>query len=119
MTAQRGADPAALERLLAAGRDGALLRMGLALAYHRREDYALARRHVDQALVFEPEFAAAGHLKGLIALAVGDTEGAAAAFSGALAAAQRRGDYQLAKALTVRLRRLQAQAQAAAGGLAD
>jgi Tfp pilus assembly protein PilF len=107
MTAERGADPAALERLLATGRDGALLRMGLALAYHRREDYKAARMHVEQALVFDPDFAAAGRLKGLIALACGDTVQASAAFTDALAAAQRRGDYQLAKELTVRLRRLQ------------
>ncbi|MES2051681.1 MAG: hypothetical protein V4455_06940, partial [Pseudomonadota bacterium] len=69
MTVERGTDPAALERLLAAGRDSALLRMGLALAYHRREDYDAARLHVTQALVFDPDFAAAGRLKGLIALA--------------------------------------------------
>lgn len=104
----RGTDPAALERLLAAGRDSALLRMGLALAYHRREDYEAARLHVTQALVFDPDFAAAGRLKGLIALACGDTAGAEAAFADALAVAQRRGDYQLAKELAVRLRRLQA-----------
>lgn len=107
MTPGRGADPAALERLLAAGRDGALLRMGLALAYHRREDNDAARIHVEQALVFDPDFAAAGRLRGLIALAGGDTVGAVAAFTNALAVAQRRGDFQLAKELAVRLRRLQ------------
>lgn len=106
MTAERGADPAALERLLATGRDSALLRMGLALAYHRCEDYKVARMHVEQALVFDPDFAAAGRLKGLIALACGDAVGAIAAFADALAVAQRRGDYQLAKELAVRLRRL-------------
>lgn len=113
----RGTDPAALERLLAAGRDSALLRMGLALAYHRREDYEAARLHVTQALVFDPDFAAAGRLKGLIALACGDTVGAEAAFTGALAVAQRRGDYQLAKELVVRLRRLQAPQHEAPGDL--
>lgn len=107
MTPGPGADPAALERLLAAGRDSALLRMGLALAYHRREDGETARRHATQALVLDPDFAAAGRLLGLIELARGDAAGAEAAFTKALAVAQRRGDYQLAKELVVRLRRLQ------------
>ncbi|MGJ7527346.1 tetratricopeptide repeat protein [Variovorax sp. GB1P17] len=101
-----GLSPEALERMLASGRDGALLRMSLALAYHRREETQTALMHVEKALAFDPEFTAAGRLHGLIALALGDNAKAEAAFAKALEVAQRRGEMQLVKELTVRLRRL-------------
>ena len=106
-TSGPGPTPDALEALLAAGRDSALLRMGLALAHHRCGNVDAAARHITQALVLDPDFAAAGRLQGLLALECGKPAEAAAAFGRALAAAQRRGDYQLVKELTVRLRRLE------------
>lgn len=102
-----GPTPDALEALLAGGRDSALLRVGLALAHHRSGNLDVAMRHVTQALVLDPDFAAAGRLQGLLALALDKPAEAAEAFGRALAAAQRHGDYQLVKELTVRLRRLE------------
>ena len=99
--------------MLAAGRDGALLRMSLALAYHRRDDEQTALAHVEKALAFDPDFTAAGRLHGLIALALGDNATAEAAFAKALDVAQRRGELQLVKELTVRLRRLRPAAPSA------
>ena len=103
---QHGPTPEALERLLSQGRDGALLRMGLALAYHRRGEFSAALGHVQKAQALDPQFSAAGRLHGLIALALGDTAGAEAAFDRALAVAHTRGEHQLARELEVRLRRL-------------
>lgn len=105
-TTPNGPAPEALEHLLSQGRDGALLRMGLALAYHRRGAFHAALAHVEKAQVFDPQFAAAGRLHGLIALALGDNAGAEAAFDRALKVAQERGEHQLARELAVRLRRL-------------
>lgn len=101
-----GPAPEALERMLASGRDGALLRMSLALAYHRREEEQTALMHVEKALAFDPEFTAAGRLHGLIALALGDNATTETAFAKALEVAQRHGELQLVKELTVRLKRL-------------
>ena len=106
-TSGPGPTPEALEALLATGRDSALLRMGLALAHHRCGNPDAAVRHTTQALVHDPDFAAAGRLQRLLALECGNAAEAAAAFGRALAAAQRRGDYQLVKELAVRLRRLE------------
>lgn len=105
-TTPPGPSPEALERLLAAGRDSALLRMSLALAHHRRDDAPTALMHVEKALAFDPEFTAAWRLQGLLALALGDAAKAEASFAQALEVAQRRGELQLVKELTVRLRRL-------------
>lgn len=101
-----GPSPEALERLLAAGRDGALLRMSLALAHHRRDDPRTALLHLEKALAFDADFTAAHRLRGLIALELGDTAQAEAAFTRGLEVAQRRGEMQLVKELTVRLRRV-------------
>jgi Tfp pilus assembly protein PilF len=105
-SAVAGPSPEALERMLAAGRDGALLRMSLALAYHRKEDAQTALMHVGKAVELDPDFTAAHRLQGLIALGLGDNAMAEAAFAKALEVAQRRGELQLVKELTVRLRRL-------------
>ncbi|SFP64033.1 hypothetical protein SAMN05216567_107391 [Variovorax sp. OK605] len=101
-----GPSPDALERLLAAGRDGALLRMSLALAHHRRDDPQTALLHLAKALAFDADFTAAHRLQGLISLELGDKAQAEAAFAKGLEVAQRRGEMQLVKELTVRLRRL-------------
>jgi Tfp pilus assembly protein PilF len=102
-----GPSPEALERMLAAGRDGALLRMSLALAYHRCDDQQTALMHVSKALTFDPNFTAAHRLQGLIALTLGDAAQAQSAFARGREVAQRRGELQLVKELTVRLRRLE------------
>jgi Tfp pilus assembly protein PilF len=108
-----GSSPEALERMLAAGRDGALLRMSLALAYHRRDDPQTALMHVGKALALDADFTAAHRLQGLIALELGDAAQAEAAFAKGLEVAQRRGELQLVKELTVRLRRLRPAAPSA------
>ena len=114
-----GPSPEALERMLAAGRDGALLRMSLALAYHRREDPQTALTHVDKAIELGPDFTAAHRLQGLLALDLGDNAKAEAAFDKALEVAQRRGELQLVKELTVRLRRLRPKAAPATARSAE
>ncbi|WP_432726705.1 tetratricopeptide repeat protein [Variovorax sp. W6] len=101
-----GPSPDALERMLAAGRDGALLRMSLALAYHRRDDPRTALAHLEKALAFDPDFTAAHRLQGLVALSLGDAAQAESAFAKGLEVAQRRGELQLVKELNVRLKRL-------------
>lgn len=84
----------------------ALERMSLALAYHRRGDPRTALLHLEKALAFDADFTAAHRLRGLVALELGDAAQAEAAFTQGLEVAQRRGEMQLVKELTVRLKRL-------------
>ena len=105
-TTPPGPSPGAPERLLAAGRGGGLPRTGLGRADPRRDDAPTALMHAEKALAFDPEFTAAWRLQGLLALALGDAAKAEASFAQALEVAQRRGELQLVKELTVRLRRL-------------
>lgn len=118
-TTPPGPSPETLERMLAAGRDSALLRMSLALAYHRRQDPQTALARAGKAIELDPDFTAAHRLQGLIALDLGDNAKAEAAFEKALEVAQRRGELQLVKELSVRLRRLRPKAPPATARSAE
>lgn len=95
-----------LQRMLAAGKDSALLRMSLALAHHQRGERDAAIVQLQAALAHDASFTAAWRLLGLLRLEADDTTAAREAFASGLAAARRRGDRQLEKELAVRLRRL-------------
>jgi predicted Zn-dependent protease len=97
---------AALEALLAAGRDGALLRFGLGNGYLSSGDPAHAAEHLRKALAFDPEYSAAWKLLGNALSASGQEAAALEAYRDGMAAAERKGDKQAYKEMQVFARRL-------------
>ena len=92
--------------MLAAGREDALLRFSLGNAY-LREQPALAARHLARAVELDPEYSAAWKLYGRALSATGRDEDAREAYRRGIAVAERKGDVQAAKEMTVFLRRLE------------
>jgi Tfp pilus assembly protein PilF len=99
------------EALLAAGKDGALLRFGLGSEYLKAGDAARAAMHLREALVLDPGYSAAWKLLGK-ALEAGDRAAAAAAYRQGIAAAESKGDKQAAREMQVFLKRLERGADA-------
>jgi len=95
-----------LERLLASGKDNALLRFGLGNAYVQAERWSEAIGHLEKAVAFDPDYSAAWKLLGKARAAAGDRDGALAAYRDGIAAAQRKGDKQAQKEMEVFARRL-------------
>ncbi|CAN7666591.1 tetratricopeptide repeat protein [Pseudorhodoferax sp. LjRoot39] len=105
--AARAALRANLEKLLASGRDGALLRFGLGQAMLQEGQPQPAAVHLQQATAQDPHYSAAWKLLGKALEQLGHTEEAEAAWTQGLAVAGQRGDMQSVKEITVFLRRLQ------------
>src|SRR5258706_16327391 len=97
---------APLEKLLAAGKDGALLRFGLGNAYLGAGDALRAAEHLRHALAFDPDYSAAWKLLGKALTAAGRESDALAAYRDGIAAAERKGDKQAVKEMEVFARRL-------------
>jgi Tfp pilus assembly protein PilF len=95
------------EAMLAAGRDSALLRFSLGLQYLRSGDPARAALHLRSAVTQDADYSAAWKLLGKALAEAGEPREAAEAYRSGLAAAERRGDKQAAKEMTVFLRRLE------------
>ncbi|HMM56030.1 MAG: tetratricopeptide repeat protein [Xanthomonadales bacterium PRO7] len=87
-------------------RDGALLRATLANALLAGNDTASAIAELRRALEFDPDYSAAWKQLGKILIESGDSVAAIDAYQHGIAAAQRRGDKQAEKEMTVFLRRL-------------
>ena len=96
-----------LEKLLAAGRDSALLRFGLGNACLQDGDVAAAAEHFAQATRQQANYSAAWKLLGKALLQLGRADEAQAAWTTGLAVAEQQGDQQSAKEMAVFLRRLQ------------
>ena len=94
------------EALLAAGKDGALLRFGLGSEYLKQGDAARAAEHLRAAVGHDPGYSAAWKLLGKALEASGAREQAAEAYRSGIAAAEARGDKQAAKEMGVFLRRI-------------
>lgn len=94
------------ERMLAAGKDGALLRFGLGMEYLKAGDAPRAAVHLRQAVALQPDYSAAWKLLGR-ALEGTDPPEAARAYEFGIAAAERSGDKQAAREMAVFLRRLE------------
>lgn len=97
---------AALEKLLAAGHDNALLRFGLGNAHLDAGDAAQAATHLARCVELDPSYSAAWKLLGKARAALGDPEAARAAWERGLEAARSHGDKQAEKEMTVFLRKL-------------
>lgn len=97
---------AVLEKLLAGGRDDALLRFSLGNACLKESDAAAAAAHLERAVGHDPGYSAAWKLLGRARAELGDTAAAAAAWQRGIAVAEARGDLQAAKEMQVFLKRL-------------
>ena len=93
------------ERMLAAGKDGALLRFSLGNEYLRIGDAALASEHLRRAVELDADYTAAWKLLGRALMDSGDAAGALAAFRSGIAVAQRKGDKQAGREMEVFARR--------------
>ena len=106
----RAAAPSAalrnFERLLAEGKDGALLRFGLGNEYLRCGELNAAVEHFRRALELDPDYSAAWKLLGKALNAAGRADEARAAWNDGIAAAQRKGDKQALREMQVFVRRL-------------
>jgi len=95
------------EKMLAAGRDGALLRYGLGNEYLKAGDPARAAEHFRRATELDPNYSAAWKLLGRALAESGAVADAQEAYRRGIAVAEARGDQQAAKEMTVFLRRLE------------
>jgi Flp pilus assembly protein TadD len=95
-----------LERLLASGKDGALLRFGLgnACAQEARLDEAIS--HFERAVAFDADYSAAWKALGKALTAAGRADDALTAYRSGIAAATRKGDKQALREMEVFARRL-------------
>src|SRR5258708_82100 len=95
-----------LEKLVASGKDGALLRFGLGNAYAQTNEWPKAIAHLERAAEFDPLSPAAWKLLAKSLAASGDREGALAAYQHGIHAAGQKGDKQALKEMQVFARRL-------------
>jgi len=95
------------EKMLAAGRDGALLRYGLGNEYLKAGNPARAAEHFRRATELDPNYSAAWKLLGRALAESGAVADAQEAYRRGIAVAEARGDQQAAKEMTVFLRRLE------------
>lgn len=95
-----------LEKMLAKGVDNPLLRFGLGKGYLDAGDGAKAAEHLRRCVEQDPKYSAAWKLLGKALQVEGDLDGARAAWTDGLAAAQAHGDKQAEKEMTVFLRKL-------------
>jgi Tfp pilus assembly protein PilF len=97
---------AALEKILAGGRDDALLRFSLGGACLKEGDAGAAAEHLGRAVAHDPGYSAAWKLLGRALADTGRPEAAAEAWERGIEAAETKGDVQAAKEMRVFLKRL-------------
>jgi len=96
-----------LERLLDGPRDTALLRFSLGTEYLKAGDAASAVAHLREAVTRDPEYSAAWKLLGRALAVAGRAREALEAYRTGIAVAERRGDKQAAKEMSVFAGRLE------------
>lgn len=95
-----------LEKLLAAGKDGALLRFSLGSEHLKRGDAPAATAHLRRAVELDPNYSAAWKLLGKAWEAAGQPAAAADAYRRGIEVAEANGDKQAAREMGVFLKRL-------------
>jgi tetratricopeptide (TPR) repeat protein len=95
------------ERLLAAGKDGALLRFSLGNEYLKSGDSSAAAEHLARAVALDPDYTAAWKLYGKALAEALRRDEAITAYRSGIAVAKRKGDRQAEKEMGVFLRRLE------------
>ena len=97
---------AKLERLLAGGRDSALLRFSLGGEYLKIGDAPGAATHLEQAVILDPGYSAAWKLLGRALTECGRFEQALAAYQHGIVVAETKGDKQAAREMAVFAKRI-------------
>jgi Tfp pilus assembly protein PilF len=97
----------ALEKLLGTPRDGALLRYSLGLEYARAGDAARAIEHLRESVARDPLYSAAWKALGKLLAEADRKDEALQAYRQGIAAAEKKGDKQALKEMTVFARRLE------------
>jgi predicted Zn-dependent protease len=98
---------ASFEKMLAAGRDGALLRFSLGNEYLKAGEAGRAAPHLAQAVALDPDYTAAWKLLGKALAENGQPTEALAAYRAGIEVARRRGDKQAGKEMDVFARRIE------------
>lgn len=93
--------------MLAAGRDGALLRYSLGNECMKAGEADAAIAHLQRAVALDADYTAAWKLLGRALDAAGRVDEALAAYRQGIAVAQRKGDKQAGKEMAVFARRLE------------
>ena len=101
-----GAALAGLERLLAAGKDGPLLRFGIGNEYLKLGNAEAAGTHLRRAVELDPTYSAAWKMLGRALASAHRDDEALAAWHEGIAAAERKGDKQAMREMRVFTRRL-------------
>jgi Tfp pilus assembly protein PilF len=96
-----------LENLLSQGKESALLRFSLGSEYLKLRLTWVAVFHLKRALEIDPNYSAAWKMLGRAFAEAGIVHGAIDTFRRGIEVAQRRGDHQAAKEMTVFARRLE------------
>lgn len=97
------------EKMLAAGRDNALLRYSLGNEYLKLGRLEAAAEHLQAAVGFDAHYSAAWKLLGRALAEQGRLEAALETYRQGIAAAEAKGDIQAAKEMGVFARRLEKQ----------
>ena len=95
------------EKMLASGKDNALLRFSLGNAYLGADAAAKAVPHLQKAVEHDPRYSAAWKLLGRALNDAGDARAALEAYRKGVEVAQGKGDVQAAKEMTVFARRIE------------
>lgn len=95
------------EKMLASGKDNALLRFSLGNAYLGAGEAAKAAAHLQKAVEHDPKYSAAWKLLGRALNDAGDAKAALEAYRKGIEVAQAKGDIQAAKEMTVFARRIE------------
>jgi tetratricopeptide (TPR) repeat protein len=96
-----------LEKLLSQGRESALLRFSLGNEYLKLREIWVAIFHLKRALELDPNYSAAWKLLGMALADGGILNEALDTYRRGIEVAQRRGDQQAVKEMTVFARRLE------------
>lgn len=104
-----------LEKLLGTPRDGALLRFSLGNEYLKSGDAERAQLQLAEAVARDPDYSAAWKLLGKALTEAGQPQAALAAYRQGIAVAERKGDMQAAKEMTVFARRIEQQREPGQG----
>lgn len=98
-----------LEKMLAAGKDNALLRFSLGNEYLKLGEAQAAAEHFHAAVTHDPKYSAAWKLLGKALGEAGQPQEALNAYRRGIAVAEEKGDKQAAKEMAVFARRIEKQ----------
>ena len=103
----RSAALASFERMLASGKDGAMLRFSLGTEYLKADDVGSALVHLERAVQLDERYTAAWKLYAKALQQAGRDGDALAAYRRGIEVAREKGDRQAEKEMTVFARRIE------------